>query len=105
VAVDRDHPLAVADAADDVAHGIDAHLVVAELLHLGLDALDDRAFLAAQRLDGNEVLHEAQQGAFVLPRQIKILAHGFSFYIPGSSRRWKSAGTVFPDVGTFFRCL
>ena len=47
VGVDGDDLLTIAHPADDVAKTIDLHLVIAQMLHLGLDAVDDLAFLAA----------------------------------------------------------
>ena len=45
--VDGDDLVALAHPADDVAQAVDLHLVVAQLLHLGLDAGHDFLLLAA----------------------------------------------------------
>ena len=58
VRVVDDHLRTVADAPDGVAHPVEAHLVEAELAHLGLDALADRADLRVHRGDGADVAHE-----------------------------------------------
>ena len=55
----------MADAAENVAHRIDADFVVAAGLHLGLDAPDDGTLLCAERLDGDQIPEEADQIAFV----------------------------------------
>ena len=47
VGVDGDDLLAVTHPADDVAETVDLHLVIAQMLHLGLDAVDDLALFAA----------------------------------------------------------
>ena len=47
VGVDGDDLLAVAHPADDVAETVDLHLVIAQMLHLSLDAVDDLALFAA----------------------------------------------------------
>ena len=65
VGVEGDDARAVADAAEDVAHAVDADFVVAALEHLALDAADDVAFLRADRLDGDEVAEETHDVSFV----------------------------------------
>ena len=47
VGVDGDDLLAIAHPADDVAETVDLHLVIAQMLHLSLDAVDDLALFAA----------------------------------------------------------
>ena len=47
VGVDGDDFLAVTHPADDVAEAVDFHLVIAQMLHLSLDAVDDLALFAA----------------------------------------------------------
>ena len=53
VGVNGDDLLAVAHPADDVAQAVDFHLIVAQLLHLSLDALDHALLLAALAGDGD----------------------------------------------------
>ena len=47
VGVEGDDLVAVAHPADDVAQAVDLHLVIAQLLHLRLDAVDDLLLLTA----------------------------------------------------------
>ena len=80
VGVEGEDARAVADAAEDVAHRIDADLVVAAGLHLGLDAADDVALLGAERLDGDEIAEEADETAFVKARlRENAFEHGVLF--------------------------
>jgi hypothetical protein len=58
VRVEGDDVRAAADAAEHVAEAVDLHLVVAELLHLALDAADDLLLAAGERLRANEVAEE-----------------------------------------------
>ena len=47
VGVDGDDLVAVTHPADDIAKTVDLHLVIAQLFHLGLDAVNDLTLLAA----------------------------------------------------------
>ena len=56
--------LARADAAQDVAHGVDADFVEAHLLHLLSDALNDRTFVGALPGNGDQVAQKANHICF-----------------------------------------
>jgi hypothetical protein len=60
VAIEGDHAWPAADAAQQIAHRIHAYLVVIQPLHFFADALDDRPFLAAERGNADNILHEFQ---------------------------------------------
>ena len=64
--VQRDHARARTDGADDVAHRVDLDRVEADFLHLFLDALDLRAFLAAFAGKADHVAQEAGHVGLVL---------------------------------------
>ena len=74
VGVDGDDLLAVAHPADDVAEAVHLDLVVAQLLHLGLDAGDDFLFLAALARVRD---HRAQKRAHV---GLVALGGGFDLF-------------------------
>ena len=56
--VDGDDLVASAHPADDVAELIELDLVIAQLFHLGSDALDDALFLAGLGRDRDHVAEE-----------------------------------------------
>ena len=59
VGVDGDDLFAVAHPADDVAQTVHFHLIIAQTLHLGLDAVDDFPLLAAFAGVGDHFPQEA----------------------------------------------
>src|SRR5699024_4407273 len=65
VGVDGDDLLAVAHPADDVAQAVDLYLVIAQLLHLGLDAHDHFFLLAALAGVGDHGPQEAAHIRFI----------------------------------------
>ena len=71
VGVEGDDLVAVAHPADDVAQAVDLHLVVAQLLHLRLDAVDDVLFLAALAGVGDHLPQE--------PGHVRLIALGRRF--------------------------
>ena len=57
---------AIADASQDIAHGIAAHLVEAEVSHASTDSIANRANLAVKAGDGYHVAQELNDGVVVL---------------------------------------
>src|SRR5205814_2338469 len=57
---------AIANASQDVAHRVAAHLVEAEIGHASTHGISNRAKLAVVAGDGNEVAQELYHGIMVL---------------------------------------
>src|ERR1039457_6460845 len=71
VRVHHDGGFARADAAQDVPHGVDAHLVETHLLHFLANAGHHRALVPAFRRNGDEVAQETHHVAFVRLGQLR----------------------------------
>jgi len=73
VAVESDHPLAVADPADDVAQAVHGHLVEARGPHLLDQLLRHLLFAQAEGLDLDQLGEVGGGGVAVAARQLQDL--------------------------------